>query len=175
MIDRFTSTLDCVDTSYLPDGILEDLPAPSMLGASRIDGIDINKPRIRAALSAATALAPAPDGFTASDFALKVRDRTGQTDHEYTIRQAAYALRKIRGKGLLEKRARVRRCDVHPEAARIIASVTTLRDQVIAPILAGVRGPGRPTNDSNPNRSRLRHPTCQHAQPLHRPRDQHLT
>ena len=119
-----------------------------MIGATRIGGIDINKPRIRAALSAVTALAPAPDGFSVSNFAQNVGDRTGQTELEYTIRQAAYDLRKIRGKDLLQKPAHTRRYRVRPEAARTIASITTLRDQVIAPILAGIRspGPGRPPN-----------------------------
>lgn len=146
MVDRFTNMLDCVDTSYLPDGILDDLPAPTMIGATRIAGLDTNKPRIRAALSAVTALAPSPFGFTVSDFAQNVRDRTGQTEQDYTIRQAAYDLRKIRGKDLLDKPAHTRRYRVRPEAARTIAGITTLRDQVIAPILAGVRSPrpGRP-------------------------------
>jgi len=146
MVDRFTSMLDCVDTSYLPDGILEDLPAPSMLGATRVGGIDTNKPRIRAALAAVTALAPSPDGFTVSDFAQKTRDITGRSETEYTIRQAAYDLRKLRGKGLIQKPARTRRYHVSPEAARIIAGIAALRDHIIAPILAGFRGPrpGRP-------------------------------
>jgi len=45
---------------------------------------------------------------------------TGQTDAQYTTRQAAYDLRKLRGKHLV-----------------------TLREQVIAPILAGARIPKR--------------------------------
>ncbi|HEY5224295.1 MAG TPA: hypothetical protein VIJ18_14765 [Microbacteriaceae bacterium] len=146
MVDRFTSMLDCVDTSYLPDGILEELPTPSMLGATRIGGIDTNKPRIRAALSAVTALAPAPDGFTVGEFAQKARDLTGRSENEYTIRQAAYDLRKLRGKHLIQKPARTRRYHVTAEAARTIAGIAALRDHVIAPILAGIRGarPGRP-------------------------------
>ena len=86
--------------------------------------------------------------FTVSDFARNVRDRPGQTEHDYTIRQAAYDLRKIRGKDLLQKPTHTRRYHVQAEAARTIASITTLRDEVIAPILAGVRrpGPGRPPN-----------------------------
>ena len=26
--DRFTTALDCVDVAYIPDGILDELPAP---------------------------------------------------------------------------------------------------------------------------------------------------
>ena len=58
-----------------------------------------------------------------------------------TIRQGAYDLRKLRGKGLADKPGRSRRYHIPPEAARTIAALLVLRDQVIAPILAGVRSP----------------------------------
>jgi hypothetical protein len=64
---------------------------------------------------------------------------TGPTG--YTIRQAAYDLRKLRGKNLIVKPGRSRRYHVPPTAARTIAALLTLRDQVIRPILAGVRSP----------------------------------
>ena len=69
---------------------------------------------------------------------------TGQAG--YTIRQAAYDLRKLRGKNLIIKPGRTRRYQVPPDAARTIAALLTLRDHVIAPILAGIRAPrrGRP-------------------------------
>jgi hypothetical protein len=54
---------------------------------------------------------------------------------------AAYDLRKIRGKKLVDKPGRSRRYQLPPAAARTIAALLTLRDHVIAPILAGVRSP----------------------------------
>jgi hypothetical protein len=78
MVDRFTSMLDCVEIGFLPDGILDQLPAPSTLGATRTGGIDMNIPRIRAALAAALALAVAPQGFTVAEFTAQVRTITGQ-------------------------------------------------------------------------------------------------
>jgi len=63
------------------------------------------------------------------------------TGRAYTVRQAAYDLRKIRGKQLLDKPGRGRRYHLPTEAARTIAALLTLRDHVIAPILAGVRSP----------------------------------
>jgi len=137
--DRFATALDCADVGFIPDGILDELPLPSAAGAARTAGIDLNKPRIRAALAAAAALAPAPHGFTAAEFAAKVRQMT-RTDG-YTTRQAAYDLRKLRGKNLLIKPGRSRRYQVPPGAARTITALLTLRDHVIAPILAGVRSP----------------------------------
>jgi hypothetical protein len=67
--------------------------------------------------------------------------RTLTHDGGYTARQAAYDLRKLRGKGLAAKPGRTRRYHIPPEAARTIAALLALRDQVIAPILAGVRSP----------------------------------
>jgi len=139
MAERFCTTLDCVDTGFLPDGTLEALPLPSRIGATRVGGIDLNKPRIRATLAAVLALSVAPGGFTVADLAAKVQAMGGQTG--YTIRQAAYDLRKLRGKDLIVKPGRSRRYQVPPPAARTIAGLLTLRDQVIGPILAGVRSP----------------------------------
>jgi hypothetical protein len=141
MADRFCTALDCVDVGFLPDGVLDELPAPSQLGATRVGGIDLNRPRMRAALSAVLALAASPAGFSVSQFTDKVRAMTGQADHDYTIRQGAYDLRKLRGKQLVDKPGRSRRYHVPTNAARTITAILTLRDHIIAPILAGIRSP----------------------------------
>jgi hypothetical protein len=101
MAGRFCTTLDCVDVGFLPEDTLDQLPLPSRIGATRIGGIDLNKPRIRSTLAAVLALATAPGGFTVTDLATKVHTMTGQTT--YTTRQAAYDLRKLRGKDLIVK------------------------------------------------------------------------
>jgi len=139
MASRFATALDCADTGFLPDGVLDELPLPAQAGTRRIAGIDLNKPRIRAALAAALALAPAPGGFTAAEFTAQVRHLT--RNDGYTTRQAAYDLKKLRGKGLADKPGRTRRYHVPPRSARTIAALLALRDHVIAPILAGVRSP----------------------------------
>jgi SPFH domain / Band 7 family len=95
MAERLATTLDGADVSFLADGTLDELPLPSRLGATRVGGIDLNKPRIRAALAAALALAAAPHGFTVAEHAAKVSTMTGQSG--YTIRQAAYDLPAPRG------------------------------------------------------------------------------
>jgi hypothetical protein len=66
---------------------------------------------------------------------------TGHDHTGYSVRQAAYDLRKLRGKQLVDKPGRARRYRVGAPAARTIAALLTLRDQVIAPILAGIRSP----------------------------------
>jgi hypothetical protein len=139
MAGRFCAMLDCVDTGFLPDGMLDELALPSQIGAVRTGGIDLNKPRSRAVLAAALALAITPGGFTVAGFAAKVREMTGQNG--YTIRNAAYDLRKLRGKHLADKPGRTRRYFISPGAARIISALLTLREHVIAPLLAGVADP----------------------------------
>jgi hypothetical protein len=143
MLDRFTSMLDCVDVGFLPDGILDQLPLATQVGATRVGGVDTNKIRIRNALSAVLALAVAPDGFTVADLTAKVHALTGLTSADYSSRQAAYDLRKLRGKHLVVKIGKTHRYHVPAEAARTITGLITLREKVIAPILAGVRVPRR--------------------------------
>jgi len=149
MVDRFTSMLDCVEIGFLPDGILDQLPAPSKLAATRVGGLDTNLPRVRAALAAALALAVAPAGFTVAEFTTKVRAMTAQTPDGYSVRQGAYDLRKLRGKQLIIKPGRTRRYHVPELAARTITALLTIRDKVIAPLIAGIRTPrqGRPPNN----------------------------
>ena len=81
------------------------------------------------------------NGFTVAQFTAKVHALTGADHCGYTVRQAGYDLRKLRGKQLVDKPGRTRRYHVGAPAARTIAALLTLRDQVIAPILAGLRSP----------------------------------
>ncbi len=146
MVDRFTSMLDCVDVGFLPDRILDQLPAPSQIGATRVGGLDVNKPRTRAALAGVLALAVSPHGLTVADLAAKVQSLTGTAQQDYTVRQAAYELRKLRGNRLVVKPGRGHRYDVPGQAARTIAALLTPPRPGHRPILAGIRwpGPGRP-------------------------------
>ena len=149
MVDRFMSMLDCVEIGFLPDGILDQLPAPSKLSATRTGGLDMNLPRVRAALAAALALAVAPTGFTVAEFTAKVRAMTGQTPEDYSVRQGAYDLRKLRGKQLVIKPGRTRRYHV-PERRR--ANDQRAADpprQSHRALTAGIRIPrrGRPPNN----------------------------
>ena len=80
----------------------------------------------------------------------------------------AYDLRKLRGKDLVIKPDRSRRYHIPAPAARTIAALLTLRDEVIGPILAGVRSPrlGRKPTTLDHHRPRLRDPSHRHADPL---------
>ena len=141
MLERFTTALDCVDIGFIPDGLLDRLPQPSQIGPRRTAGVDLNRPRMRNTLAAVLALAPAPGGFTVADLTSKVNAL--QDDISYTARQAAYDLRKLRGKNLVERQGKSHRYHSSTQATRTISALLTLREHVIAPIIAGVRSPKR--------------------------------
>jgi hypothetical protein len=145
---RFCDTLDATSVGFLSRHILDDLPRPATLSTTRVEGISLDSPRTRAVLAAVTALSPAPKGFTVADLAAKVNARSGHPGPDYTARQAAYDLRKLRAKSLVDKPGRSRRYHVAPDALRTVVAITTLRDQVLEPLLGGLASqPPRP----NPN------------------------
>jgi len=54
----------------------------------------------------------------------------------YGTRQAAYDIKKLRGKPMVQKRPRSRRYEALPEGLRVMAALVLLRDKVIKPVLA---------------------------------------
>jgi hypothetical protein len=141
MLERFLTTLDCVDVAFISDQTLDQLPLPSRLGKTRVGGVDLNNPRLRILLSAVLALGPSPRGFSMSQLRAKVQSMTGHPD--YTNRQAAYDLKKLRAKDLITKIGRSRRYQVAQPGMRAITALLVLREHVIEPLLASVRTPGR--------------------------------
>ena len=149
MAGRSCTTLDCASVGSLPDGFLDELPRPATLGATRVGGIDRGSLRARRAMAAITALSAAPKGFTVADLVAKVQRLSGQGPDSYSVRQAAYDLRKFRAKHLVEKPGRTRRYHVTHEALRTITAVTIIRDKVLAPLVGEVRKPRRVVTRKN--------------------------
>ena len=157
-------------TSFVPD----HLPRPGVVGAGRVSGISLDSARIRTVLAAVVTLAPAPGGFTVADLTTKVHALTGKT--HYTTRQGAYDLRKLPGKHLIDKPGRGRRYQIEPIAVRTVTALLTLREQVIAPILAGVRDPDPATATTCTAVDRdYQHLRTGHARPVRPSRDRHRT
>ncbi|MGH9225112.1 MAG: hypothetical protein ACRD2W_15335 [Acidimicrobiales bacterium] len=94
-------------------------------------------------MAAVVALSAAPDGFTVGDLAVRARAMAGLAEGDYTVRQAAYDLRKLRAKNLVTKAGNSRRYLVPPDAARTMTALLVLREHVLGPILAGCRVPMR--------------------------------
>ena len=137
---------------FVADDTLDTLSHPGRVGSTRTAGIDLNKPRLRAVLQAVIALAALPHGFTASQLADKVRHLTGWDENQYQPRQAAYDLKKLRGKQWVEKIGNSRRYQPHPTGLKTMAALLTLREKVIKPVLAGAgkpKGGRKPQNQTH--------------------------
>jgi hypothetical protein len=146
MAVEFLAVVQAAHLSYLDTGALDDLPAPTVRGTQRLAGVDLQKPRMRMVAQAVVALAPQPGGFTAADLAQRIHDQNGPSTTDYTPRRAAYDLRKLRGKQLVDRVERTRRYRVNPAGVRVLAGLLILREKVLKPILAGIHRPrrGRP-------------------------------
>jgi hypothetical protein len=125
-------------------------PAPARSG--RVAGLDLSEPRLRAVLHAVIALASAPHGFSVSELATKVRELRGLETQAYKPRQAAYDLKKLRGKQWVAAIGKSRRYQAAPLGLRTMTALLVLREKVFRPLVAGP--------DSQ---------TCQHG-PTARPR-----
>ena len=146
MVDRFLEVLRSVDVAWITDDTLNDLSNPSRIGKTRVGGLEINKHRTRAAMEAAIALALSPRGFFVADFAAKVRETI---DEPYNIRQAAYDIKKFRGKGFVRRIDKSRRYETTPRGLRSMTALALIRGKVIEPLLStsGKLKRGPPSKD----------------------------
>jgi hypothetical protein len=140
MLRRFLNNLYCMDACFISDATPDRLPTPSRVGKTRVGGVNINQLRMRTVLDATLSLACSPAGFTAGDLTAQVRGNLRDAT-PYDARRAAYDLKKLRGKGLINRVGKSRRYTVPPQALRAIAALVLLREKVIRPILAGIAQP----------------------------------
>jgi hypothetical protein len=152
MIVEFLAVVQAAHLSFLPAEQLDSLAMPTYRGQQRLAGVDIQKPRLRAVAQAVIALAPQPEGFKAEQLASRVRAQQGRTMAKYNARKAAYDLRKLRGKALVQRIANSRRYRVRRPGIRTLAALLILREKVLKPVLAGVCRPkrGRPPKNVHP-------------------------
>jgi len=151
ILDRFLAVLRGVDISFIDNGMLETWPQPSQVGAVRVGGLDVNRPRIRAVMEAVIVLSTNPRGFTASELAEKVREIVKLSKSKYSSRHASYDLKKFRGKGLINLIVYSRRYEAPFDGLRTMSAFLVLRDKIIAPLLscAGKRKTGPKPKDQS--------------------------
>jgi len=142
--------LRCIDASFISDGTLEQLPKPSLVGNTRVGGMDFNKPRIRWVAEAVLTLAPSLRGFTASQLAQQVRIFSHQTEAEYTARHAAYDLKKLRGKEFIRRIAKTQRYEPTSGGLKAITALLVLREKIIKPLLAAAQAVRKARHPRNP-------------------------
>jgi len=142
---RFLDHLHYIDHCFIADDTLDTLAEASYLGHTRMAGIDLNKPRMRAVLEALVSLSLTPKGFTAADLATKVRNILNVTT--YQARHASYDLKKFRAKQWIRKIGNSRRYEASPDGLQTMSTLLILREKVIKPVLAGA---GRPKRGPKP-------------------------
>ena len=152
VLERFIEALACIERCFVGGETLDALPLPSQVGRTKVGGIDLNKPRMRWAAEAVLALAITPGGFSTSDLARQVQRLAGPAAAAYTPRRAAYDLKKLRGKQLVQRIDRTRRYQAPASALKIIATLTTLHLHVIKPLLAAAENTAPACRQQQPTR-----------------------
>lgn len=138
-LTRFLESMQCIDTAWVWEGQLDELPKSGKVGRTRVGGIDVNKPRIRSAMAAAVALSFNPSGFTAAEHSKEFKAISGKKHLSYTARKSAYDLKKFRGKGLLQKTSENgHKYRLTAKGFRVMAGLYVLRERVLEPLLHGL-------------------------------------
>ena len=55
ILERFLNRLYCIDACFIGENLLETLPTPSVVGATRVGGVNYNQARIRTVIEAVVA------------------------------------------------------------------------------------------------------------------------
>jgi hypothetical protein len=150
VLDRFLEVVQCADSATLDDGTYESLPEPSAVGAARVAGINLESVRMAAVMETVVALSLQPGGFTSGDLAAKVQERLHLSAEDYQPRQAAYDLKKLRGKKMVSKIGKSRLYTAPAEGLRTLVALGMLRDKVLKPVLRIRNLQGPPPRNNNP-------------------------
>jgi hypothetical protein len=162
VLNHFLEVIHCVHRAFINADTLDRLAEPGYVGRTRLGGIDLNKARLRAVIEAVISLAATPQGFKTSEVAVKVREILGVGPEVYTSRQAAYDLKKLRGKSLIRKVEGSRRYQALPEGLQTMTALVILREKVIKPLLSGAGKPGQDSAPKNQHPIDAQYETLQH-------------
>src|SRR6201993_1870774 len=152
VLERFADALSCIDQCFIADDLLEQLPLAAQVGKTLVGGIDLNKARMRHVVEAVIAFAPPANGFTASQVAAQVRLLSKLNPLQYSPRHAAYDLKKLRGKHIVQRIGRTCRYQTLPTGLRAMTALIVLRNKAIKPLLAAAQPlhPARGSHNSKP-------------------------
>jgi hypothetical protein len=126
--------IHCVDVSYISAAAVERWHLPTQTDTCRIAGIELNNQRIRAVMEGLIALSVRPTLITTPLLADMVRRILKCDVQTYTVRQAAYDLKKFRAKSIIISKTK-RSYLVTPNGLRSMVAYLTLRDKVMLPVL----------------------------------------
>jgi hypothetical protein len=139
IMNSFMDNLCYTHVSLLDDGSFKQLTAPSKKGSQRLAGVDINKSRTIAIMESVQALAIKPAGYTAKDISILMKERLDKKQaKDYTPAKAAYDIRKLRGKALVEKIEKSRRYKTTKKGMETIITVLALTQKIIPTVLSSI-------------------------------------
>src|SRR5260370_271283 len=152
ILQRFMDALSCIDQCFIADSMLEELPAPPSVGKTKVGGIDLNKARMPWVVEALIAprLSPSARGFTASGVSRQARLLSNQTESDYGPRRAAYDLKKLRAKNIVQRIGQTRRYESTPNGLRPFVALVVLRNKAIKPLLAAAQRRRKSRGAQNP-------------------------
>ena len=150
ILERFPDAVGCINACFVSDEALEKLPQPAQIGQTNVGGIDLNKPRMRRVAEAVLALSASPAGFTASDLARQIHCVSGQPESEYGPRRAAYDIKKLRAKDMVNRIGNSRRYQTVPQGIRSLTALLVLREKIIRPLLAASGQPEPTAKPAHP-------------------------
>ena len=150
VLDRFLEVVQCADSATFDDSTYESLPEPTAMGAARVAGINLASARMAAVMESVIALSTQPGGFTSGDLAVKMQERLRVSAEDYQPRQAAYDLKKLRGKKLVAKMGKSRLYEAPAEGLRTLVALGMLREKVLKPVLRNRNLQGPPPRSNNP-------------------------
>jgi len=139
IMNSFMDNLCYTHVSLLKDGSFEKLTNPSQKGKQRLAGVDINKRRNLAIMECVLALAIKPNGYTAKDIATLMKEKLNKKEATvYSSIKAAYDIKKLRGKGLVEKTGKSRKYKTTKRGMETIIAVLSLTQKTIPAILSSI-------------------------------------
>lgn len=135
IMNNFMDNLHYSHVSLLNDGSFERLSRPTRKGSNRLAGIDINKKRNLAVMQSVLALAIQPGGYKTSDVVSQMKQRFTKS---YSSRNAAYDLRKLRGKGLIEKTDKTIKYRTTKKGMETIIALLAITQKTIPAVLSSI-------------------------------------
>ena len=140
--NRYPDVHQDVLASFVDRGQLEHLRQPSVSASGRrVPGLHLDDPRLLAVLQAIWCFAylVGKGAFRTKDLRVDVRQALRQPD--YTLSQLRYDLSKLRGKGLVRRRAGTQAYQVSSEGYRIGVFYLKLYQKMYAPVTAAICDP----------------------------------
>ena len=132
-VQHFMESIKGLDLGFYDQNLLDKLSQPSQLGKTPIGGINLNSTRMNAVLKGLMTLAVKPKGFKSGELAKKISRLMGRT---YSTSNAAYDIRKLRAKGLVEKIKTTQRYGLTRKGLPTIVGLITLKEKIIGPLMA---------------------------------------